>query len=166
MTTVLLNLHNAGLFPLDTMILSMGIFFGGIGQIIAGIMEWRKNNVFGATAFTSFGAFWLVLVGLLVLPTMGWGEVPSTTAMVSFLVLWGIFTTVMFYGTLKIGRSLQVVFGSLAALFFLLAIGDATGSTLVTRIAGLEGIFCGGSAIYTALGHVLNEVYGRTVLPL
>ena len=68
MTTVLLNLHNAGCFGLDTMILGMGIFYGGIGQVIAGVMEWKKKNTFGTTAFTSYGLFWLTLVALLVLP--------------------------------------------------------------------------------------------------
>jgi len=166
MTTVLLNLHNAGLFPLGTMILAMGIFYGGIAQVLAAIMEFKKNNTFGTTAFGSFGLFWFTLAFLLIFPTMGWGSAPTTAAMVSYLVMWGIFTSVMFIGTLKLNRALQVVFFSLAVLFFLLAIGDATGSTVVTRIAGIEGIFCGSSAIYAALAQVLNSVYGRTVVPL
>ena len=61
MTTVLLNIHNAGYYELNTMILSMGIFYGGIAQIFAGLMEWKKNNTFGTTAFTSYGLFWLTL---------------------------------------------------------------------------------------------------------
>jgi len=166
MTTVLLNLHNAGFYSLGTMILAMGIFYGGIAQVIAGIMEWKKNNTFGTTAFGSFGLFWFSLVFLLVMPAMGWGKAPETSAMVAYLVMWGIFTSVMFIGTLKLNRALQVVFASLAILFFLLAIGDATGSVVVTRIAGIEGIFCGLSAIYAALAQVLNSVYGRTVAPL
>ena len=166
MTTVLLNLHNAGLFPLGTMILAMGIFYGGIAQVLAAIMEFKKNNTFGTTAFGSFGLFWFTLAFLLIFPVMGWGDAPTTAAMVSYLVMWGIFTSVMFIGTLKLNRALQVVFFSLAVLFFLLAIGDATGSTVVTRIAGIEGIFCGSSAIYAALAQVLNSVYGRTVVPL
>ncbi len=71
MTTVLLNLHNAGFYGLGSMILAMGIFYGGLAQIIAGIMEWKKANTFAATAFTSYGVFWLTLVALLVLPEMG-----------------------------------------------------------------------------------------------
>jgi len=71
MTTVLLNLHNAGFFALGSMILAMGIFYGGLAQVIAGIEEWKKNNTFGATAFTSYGMFWLTLVALLVLPKLG-----------------------------------------------------------------------------------------------
>ena len=166
MTTVLLNLHNAGLFPIGTMILAMGIFYGGLAQLIAGIMEWKKGNTFGTTAFMSFGVFWLTLVALLVMPEMGWGSAPETSAMVAYLLIWGIFTAVMFIGTLKINRALQFIFGSLALLFFLLALGDATGNVIIKQIAGYEGIICGLSAIYTALAQVLNEVYGKTIAPV
>ncbi len=166
MTTVLLNLHNAGFFPLDAMILGMGIFYGGLGQIIVGIMEWKKNNTFGATAFTSYGLFWLSLVALIILPKTGFGNAPTAAAMTSYLVMWGLFTAVLFIGTLKLNRALQVVFASLTILFFLLAIGDATENHFIKTLAGYEGIFCGLSAIYTGLAQVLNEVYGRTVAPL
>ncbi len=166
MTTVLLNLHNAGLFSLDTMILAMGIFYGGMAQIIAGIMEWKKKNTFGTTAFTSYGLFWLTLVALLVLPKMGWGEGPSKGAMAAYLFMWGLFTCLMFVGTLKLNRALQFVFASLTILFWLLALADATDTVAITRAAGVEGIICGLSAIYTGLGQVLNEIYNRTVFPL
>ncbi|MCJ7769381.1 MAG: acetate uptake transporter [Dehalococcoidales bacterium] len=166
MTTVLLNLHNAGFFTLGTMILGVGIFYGGIAQIIAGIMEWKKKNTFATTAFISYGAFWLSLVALLILPELGLGAAPTNTAMASYLFLWGLFTAVMYIGTLKLNRALQIIFGSLTILFVLLAIGDITGSTVIKHIAGYEGIFCGFSAIYTGLAQVLNELYGRTVLPL
>jgi succinate-acetate transporter protein len=166
MTTVLLNLHNAGFFKLGTMILAMGIFYGGIAQIIAGIMEWKKNNTFGTTAFTSYGLFWLSLVWLIVAPKLGLGDVNESSAMAAYLFMWGLFTAVMFLGTLKLNKALQFVFGTLALLFFLLAYGDYTGSAAIKHIAGYEGIICGLSAIYTALAQVLNEVYGRTVAPL
>jgi uncharacterized protein len=166
MTTVLLNLHNAGFFALGSMILAMGIFYGGLAQIIAGIQEWKKNNTFGATAFTSYGVFWLTLVALLILPKMGLADATSKEAMAAYLFMWGLFTTVMFIGTLKANRALQFVFGSLAVLFFLLALGDLTGNGTITMIAGYEGIICGLSAIYAALAQVLNEMYKRTVAPL
>lgn len=166
MTTVLLNLHNAGAFALGTMILAMGIFYGGLAQIIAGIMEWKKRNTFGTTAFTSYGLFWLSLVGLLALPDLGIGEAASTDAMVAYLFMWGLFTAVMFFGTLKASRALQFVFASLAILFFLLAAADATGNATLGTIAGIEGTICGLSAIYTALGEVLNEAHGKVVVPL
>jgi uncharacterized protein len=166
MTTVLLNIHNAGIFPIDSMILAMGIFYGGIGQVIAGIMEWKKNNTFGTTAFTSYGLFWLTLVALLVLPKLGLAEPSPKLAMGFYLLMWGIFTFVMFFGTLKLNRALQFVFLSLTILFFLLAIRDFADNALIGTIAGWEGIICGASAIYTGLAQVLNELYGRVVLPI
>jgi hypothetical protein len=166
MTTVLLNLHNAGAYELDTMILGMGLFFGGLAQLFAGVMEWKKGNTFGTTAFTSYGFFWLSLVALLVMPTAGWGSAPENPAMVAYLFLWGLFTAIMFIATLKLNRALQFVFASLALLFFLLALGDLTGSASIKFIAGVEGIVCGASAMYTGLSQVLNEVFGRTVAPL
>jgi succinate-acetate transporter protein len=166
MTTVLLNLHNAGFFKFGTMILAMGIFYGGIAQIIAGLMEWKKNNTFGTTAFTSYGLFWLSLVWLIVAQKLGLGDVNETSAMAAYLFMWGLFTAVMFIGTLKLNKALQFVFGTLALLFFLLAVGDYAGSITIKLIAGYEGIVCGLSAMYAGLAQVLNEVYGKTVAPL
>jgi hypothetical protein len=167
MTTVLLNLHNAGFIALDTMILSMGIFYGGLAQIIAGIMEWKKGNTFAATAFTSYGMFWLSLVALIALPHAGLGlTAPSGYSVPAYLVAWGVFTLVLFIGTLRLNRALQVVFATLTILFFMLAAGDALGSATIGRAAGWVGLLCGASAIYTGLAQVLNEVYGKTVWPL
>jgi uncharacterized protein len=167
MTTVLLNLHNAGFFELNSMILAMGICYGGIAQIIAGVMEWRKNNTFAATAFLSYGLFWLSLVTLIVLAKLQLGAPTSDTAMAAYLAMWGIFTAVMFFGTLRLNRALQVVFASLTILFFLLAFGDLTGASATFKQAtGYEGIFCGFSAIYTGLAQILNELWGKIVLPL
>ncbi|MGA2092280.1 MAG: acetate uptake transporter [Sedimentisphaerales bacterium] len=166
MTTVLLNLHNAGLFGLGSMILAMGIFYGGFAQIIAGIMEWKKGNTFGTTAFTSYGLFWLTLVWLIVAPKLGIADATTKDAMAAYFIIWGLFTFVMFIGTLKLNKALQVVFLSLAILFWLLAARDLSGNATIGLIAGYEGIFCGFSAIYAGLAQVLNECYGRTVWPL
>jgi uncharacterized protein len=166
MTTVLLNLHNAGLFPLGAMILAMGIFYGGLAQVIAGAMEWKKGNTFGTLAFSSYGFFWLTLAALIVMPNLGWAEKPAEGAMIAYLILWGVFTGGLFIGTLRLNRALQVVFATLTILFFLLALGDATGNATLKTFTGVEGIVCGASAMYTGLAQVLNEVYGRTVLPL
>ena len=166
MTTVLLNVHNAGLIEMSSMILAMGIFYGGIAQVIAGAMEWKKGNTFGLVAFSSYGLFWLTLVGLIVMPKLGWIGAASRTGMVYYLVMWGLFTLLMFFGTIKLSKALQVVFGTLTVLFVLLAIAAGTGSDAMEMFAGYEGILCGASAIYTGIGIVLNEVYSRPVLPL
>ena len=165
-TTVLLNLANSGLYPLDTMILAMGIFYGGLAQVLAGIMEWKKGNTFGTTAFTSYGFFWLSFAALLILPKLGAGAAPVAPAIVAYLLMWGVFTLVMFIATLRLNRALQAVFLTLTVLFVLLALGDLTGSAFIKTIAGLEGIVCGLIAVYAGLAQVLNEVYGRVVAPL
>jgi succinate-acetate transporter protein len=167
MTTVLLNLHNAGVYGLNSMILAMGICYGGLAQIIAGIMEWKKGNTFATTAFISYGLFWLSLVALIVLAKLGLGAASDETAMAAYLAMWGLFTAVMFLGTLRLNRALQFVFLSLAVLFFLLAIGDYTGASAgFKHFTGYEGIICGFSAIYTGLAQILNELFGKIVWPL
>jgi len=166
MTTVLLNLSNAGVFEMNAMILGMGIFFGGAAQILAGLMEWQKGNTFGTTAFTSYGFFWLSLIALLVFPKLGIYAAPDLTAMGWYLLIWGILTLFLFIGTFRLNRALQVVFGLTTILFFMLAISDFTGNADLKILAGYEGILCGIAAIYTALAQVLDEVYGFTLLPL
>jgi succinate-acetate transporter protein len=166
MTTVLLNIHNAGFFEMNSMILAMGIFYGGLAQVIAGIIEAKKDNTFGLTAFTSYGFFWLSLVALIVMPKLGWVEATSKGAMAAYLSVWGIFTLLLFFGTLRLNKALQFVFGSLVVLFGLLVAGDITGNKSITQLAGYEGIICGASAIYTGIAQVLNEVYGKVVWPV
>src|SRR5665647_425143 len=166
MITLILSLMNAGLFGLSSMVLAVAIFCGGLGPIVAGIMEGKKNNTFGLAAFLIFGFFYLTLVVLLILPKMGLADATSSTALAAYFVMWGIFTLVMFIGALKATRALQVVLGLLAVTFFLLAIGDITGSATVTQVAGYVGIITGFAAIYAGLAEVLNEVYNKTVAPL
>lgn len=166
MTTVLLNFHNAGFFEINSMILAMGIFYGGTAQVIAGILESKKNNTFGMTAFISYGFFWLTLVGLIVMPKLGWIAPASKPAMAAYLAMWGLFTALLFIGTLNLNRALQFVFATLTILFFLLAAGDATGNESITRIAGYEGLICGFAAIYTGAATLLNDVYGRVFWPV
>lgn len=167
MTTVLLNLHNAGFYPLDSMILAMGFAYGGIAQVIVGVMEFKKGNTFGTVAFISYGLFWWSLVVLLLLPNTSLGvEIPTITALAAYFFIWGLFTLVMFFGTLKTNRLLQTVFLSLAILFFLLTARELTGNALLATLAGYEGIVCGLSAVYLGLAEVLNEASGKVVLPI
>jgi uncharacterized protein len=177
MTTVLLNLHNAGFYEMNSMILAMGIFYGGSAQVIAGCMEWKKGNTFATTAFISYGMFWLTLVALILLPKVGSATAPGALtpliagpagpAFGSYLAIWGLFTAVLFVGTLRLSRALQVIFGTLTVLFFLLALGKFSDmGEGFEHVTGYEGIVCGLSAMYAGLAQVLNEVYGKTVLPL
>jgi hypothetical protein len=135
---------------------------------MGGIMEYRKGKTFGTAAFCSYGLFWWSMVSLIVMPSVTFFQVetPLKTAMAAYFFMWGLFTAVMFVGTLKANRVLQFVFASLAILFFLLTIRDLTGSTEVGTFLGYEGVICGLSAVYLALAEVLNEVHGKTVLPI
>ncbi len=166
LTTILLNLTNAGLIPLTSVIMGMGLFVGGLAQLFAGMFEWKKNNTFGTVAFTAYGAFWICLVAIWLLPKTGLVAPADEISMGYFLSVWGIFSFGMFIGTFKLNRALQIVFGSLVLLFALLAIADFSGNHSIKILAGYEGIFCGLSALYTALAQILNEIYGKEILPI
>jgi len=174
LTTVLLNLHNAGFFPLDTMILAMGLAYGGLAQVMVGAMEFKKGNTFGTVAFTSYGLFWWSLVALLVLPSFSFVGIsaPTDAALAAYFFMWGLFTFGMFFGTLKKNRALQFVFLSLTILFFLLMVRELTanavlfGNVTINTVLGYEGVICGLSAVYLAIAEVLNETYERTILPI
>jgi hypothetical protein len=181
MTTVLAQfVHNVRLGSVDGMILGMALAYGGLAQVIAGIMEYKKGNTFGTVAFTSYGLFWWSYAFLNLLPQsyLFWGYgLPSSESLAAYFFMWGLFTLMMFFGTLKKNRAIQFVFMSLAILFFLLAAKSAllaytsmtaTDETiqLFTRVIGIEGIICGLSAFYLALAEVLNEEHGKTVLPI
>ena len=175
LTTVLLNLHNAGLFGLDTMILAMGLAYGGLAQVIVGIMEFKRGNTFGTVAFSSYGLFWWSLVLLLVLPNnalFSGFSAPTETAMAAYFFMWGLFTFAMFFGTLKANRALQFVFMSLTILFFMLTIRELTGNPTLfgtftfNNLTGIEGVICGLSAVYLGFAEVLNEAHKKTVLPI
>lgn len=165
MTTCLLNLHNAGIIPLSIVIVAMGFALGGAAQIIAGIMEFKKNNTFGATAFTAYGFFWWSLILIWCNPFASI-EAADAISMGYYLGLWFIFTGFMFIATLKHNRASQVVFGSLTLLFFLLSYANFKESEIFHTVAGYVGIFCGASAIYNAMAQIINQEFGKTILPL
>ena len=165
-TTVLLNFANAGFYSVNSIVLAMGIFYGGLAQVVAGAMEWKKGNVFGMTAFASYGFFWLSFAFIFLLQSMNLAAAADSTALGTYLFMWGLFTLLMFFGTLKMNGALMVVFGTLFVLFFLLAAGAWSGNSTITIAAGYEGILCGLSAMYTSVAIVLNDVYKRQVLPV
>jgi len=164
MTTVLLNLHNADIIPLSVVIVAMGFALGGAAQIIAGVLEFKKNNLFGATAFTAYGFFWWSLIFIWCNPFANAAADPISMGF--YLLLWGIFTLFMSIGSLKHNHATKVVFFSLTVLFFLLSISDFTGVSIIHTVAGFVGIFCGSTAIYASLAQIVNSEFGKTILPL
>ncbi len=166
LTTLVLNAFNAGLVDKasEGLVWPLGIFFGGLAQFAAGMWEAKKNNTFGFTAFSSFGAFWMFLALTKILQNTGTIEQVQPEGSSLFLVSWGLFTAYMTVATLKISRAVQAVFVTLTILFFLLAIGahDETWE----KIAGWEGMICAGTALYASFAIVVNETWGRQVLPV
>lgn len=166
MTTVLLNLHNAGVIEMSVMILAMGLAMGGLAQFIAGLMEFKAGNTFGATAFTSYGLFWWSLVIILVNPPILAAEAADGISLGFYMLLWCIFTLFMFIGTIKANHATQIVFFTLMLLFLLLAIENFTGAHIVGIIAGIEGIVCGASAIYTAVAGIVDGEFNKPIMPV
>lgn len=164
MTTILLNLHNASIIPLSIVIIAMGMALGGLAQIIAGIFEFKNGNTFAGTAFTAYGTFWWSLVAIWMFAPAGLEA--DAISMGYYLSLWGIFTGFMYIGTLTHNKATQVVFLSLTVLFALLAIGDFTGIQFIKTLAGYEGLFCGASAFYSAVGQIVNGEHGKSIFPL
>ena len=166
LTTLILNIVNADLVAKGSigMVLPVGLFYGGLAQLLAGMWEMKKNNTFGVTAFSSFAAFWMALAIIVILEdTKVIVPVPKG-GMSVFLGAWGLFAAYLTICTLKISRALLVVFASLTILFALLAWGQHNETVL--KVAGWEGIFCALSALYTSAAHIINETWGRDLLPL
>ena len=162
MTTVLLSLHNADVLVLDGVTLAMGIFVGGLAQVLAGIMEYKNGNTFGTVAFTLYGMFWLTFVATHagIEGMSGSGETLGT-----WLLLWGILTLFLFIGTLKGRKSLMFVFATLTVTFFLLSAGNLGSVDGLVMAGGAVGVVCGLAAMYTAFAEVLAEQHGREILP-
>lgn len=167
MTTVLLSLANAGVYSLGTMVLAMAVFFGGSAQVIVAIMSFRRKNSFAVTAFGGYGFLWLTFAFLL-LAQQGhwWPTANSGTAMGWYLFVWAIFTFGLLIGSLLAPRFLSLVLALTLVLLLLLALSSWTGSSALGQIGGWEGILTGASAIYLAFAFLLNEMYGRTILPV
>ena len=165
-TTILLSLHNAGITELSMVILAVAVCLGGFAQVIAGIFEMAFKNTFGAAAFVSFGFFWISLAMIWLLPTIGPVQAVDPISMGFYLLIFGCFTSFMFISSLKHGKILQVLFGVVSVLFFLLAIADFTGTAILTIIAGYLGILLGAAAMYASVGMVINNDWEKEIFKL
>jgi succinate-acetate transporter protein len=165
-TTILLSLWNAGIIGLSSPIIAMAIFYGGIAQIIAGLMEWKKNNNFGFLTFVSFGFFWMTFAGVLMLPVLGLAKAPQPTDLAAFLAVWGIVAFGLLICTMKMHRSLQATVLAVFLLIVLLVAAELTESGLLKLAGGIMGIIAGGLALYIGLGQVINEIHNRKIFPV
>ena len=169
LTTVLLSLINAGLLPAggEPVVIPLALAYGGLIQLIAGLLEYRTGNTFGLVAFLSYGAFWWWFALMLLLGDNGLLDLSKAGPTIGIaLVLWGVFTFYMWVATFKLSKALWFVFLTLWVTFFLLGIGAAAGMPALHVLGGYLGIVCGGLAMYTSFGEVTNATFGRSVVPL
>jgi len=166
MTTFLLNVVNSGLISSDNlgMVLPIGIFYGGLAQFAAGMWEFKRGDTFGATCFSSFGAFWMGIALMIILENTGVISPVPREGMAVLFIAWGIFTAYAAIASLKVNKAVTSIFVTLIILFFLLAAGEWNAT--VHKIAGYEGILCALIAWYTAAGILINTLFGKDVVPL
>ena len=168
LTTFLLSLFNAGLLPEagEPVVFSLALFYGGLAQFLAGMWEFRNKNTFGATAFTSYGAFWLAFWGLnqFYLDRIPEGQRPLVVGW--FLIAWGIFTAYMLIASFRVNPAVMLVFLLLTTTFFVLGIGDLLGNMLVRHIGGYVGLATAIAAWYASAADVINDTFGQTILPV
>lgn len=166
MTTILLSIHNAGVTALSSPIIAMAVFYGGLAQLIVGLMEWKKNNTFGMVTFGSFGLFWISFAAILVMPALGLAAAPTTLDLAAFLAVWGVLIIGLFICSLRMHRLLQVTLFTVVLLVVLLVAANLSGIHVVHTLAGIMGIIAGGLALYMGIGTVINEIYGSRVVPV
>jgi succinate-acetate transporter protein len=172
-TTFLLSLFNAGIAPesLEKTVLPLALFYGGLAQLIAGLFEFRKANTFGATAFVSYGAFWIAFAAFVqfaepALKADGATPADIKTATGLFLLGWAIFTLYMFVASLRTNAGLIGVFLTLFLTFACLSIGSLIGASGLATVGGYLGLLSALIAWYTSAAVVTNATWGRSVLPV
>jgi len=163
MATILLSMSKLGYFDLNAVIFAVAFFLGGIAQVFAGLMEYKRNRMFTATVFTFFGMFWILFAAM----NMGYFGTVDTNALVVFYFMLFMLAVVLFLGSLAGGsKAVSITFMALVILLAVLTIATYTGDTVIRQYAGAVGIFTGGGAFYIACAEMLNEQYKRKVLPL
>jgi succinate-acetate transporter protein len=166
LTTFLLSLVNAKVIPAgaEPVVFGVALAYGGIAQFAAGMWEFRKGNTFGATAFTSFGAFWISFWALVTFFAKDLGSAAGS-AVGWYLIAWGIFTTLMFIASVRTSAAVCLVFLLLSATFYFLGFGEWTTQAWVGKTGGWLGIATAGAAWYAALAAVAASTFGRPLLP-
>jgi len=168
MTTFVLSMFNADIVNTagEPVVLGLALAYGGIAQLLAGMWEFRTGNTFGATAFTSFGAFWISYWLLVTLNVADIPEAQAGDAIGLYLWGWAIFTAYMFIASLRTTGAVALVFFLLTITFILLAVGDSGAHENVTKWGGYVGLATAVAAWYASFAAVLNSTFGRTLVPV
>ncbi|MFT3783561.1 MAG: acetate uptake transporter [Nibricoccus sp.] len=162
LTTLVLQFHNVGWMETGPVIW-LGLIFGGLVQLIAGFQEMKTGNNFGYCAFTAYGAFWISLCLMLMGNKFAWFAV-SHEDVGWFLVAWTLFTAILWIGSMRIHGAMATTFTLLLIGFVLLDMGHF-GNPVFNKYAGYELMACALSAWYMMAGIILNDLFGREVLP-
>ena len=163
LTTLVLQFHNLGLIGVGPVIW-LGLIFGGLAQMIAGLQEIKTGNNFGYSAFTSYGAFWIALCLIFMGNKYGWWAT-SKTDVGWFLVAWMLYTMILWVGSWRIHTAMAFTFTTLFIGFALLVVGHF-GDDIYNKIAAYDLILCALGAWYMMAGIILNELYQKTLLPM
>lgn len=155
-TVFLVGLDLTGLLLLDIRIVGVGLFIGGMSQILAGFHEWSRNNAFGSVTFFALGLFWHSLIAMLLLPRSGFGPFPDTSATTSYLFMWGVFSLLLCCAASQTGRRCQATLGLLSGFLMLMALALATGSRPLQIAGGCLGLTCGTLALFTGIDQLLQ----------
>jgi len=172
LTTVVLSAINAGVITagdnaaLLAVVVPLAFAYGGVAQIIAGVLEFKNGNTFGMVAFTSYGLFWWWYALLLWTVGAGWIKPPAGNAVGLTLLLWGVFTLYMWIPTFRASLAIWTVFLFLWITFFLLAGGDLGMGSSWHTAGGWFGLITGVDALYVSFAEVTNATFDRTVVPL
>jgi succinate-acetate transporter protein len=167
LTTFVLSVRNAGLIGGSAVevVVALALAYGGLAQLLAGMWEFKNGNTFGATAFTSYGAFWLSYAAFVWFFAASLKPADAAGALGTYLLAWAIFTFYMWIATLKHARPVMIVFLLLWITFLILAVGEYQSSTTITQIGGYVGILTAVAAWYASAQAVINQAFGRTILP-
>lgn len=166
MTTVLLSFTNATVYDSGTMVLAMAVFFGGLAQVLVALMAYRNGNTFGVTAFGGYGFLWITLGFLTIGADHGWAGENSGRAMGYYLAIWAVFSFGLMIASMVAPRVLTGVLALTVVLLALLSVGNWVDSSTVMKIGGWEGVLTGTAAVYLAFAFIINEAFGRDVLPV
>jgi uncharacterized protein len=171
LTTVVLSCVNAGILPPEAaaVVVPLAFVYGGVAQIIAGILEFKTGNTFGMVAFTSYGLFWWWFAFLKWTIGAGWLKAPPASAVAVTLLMWGIFTFLLWIVTFRLNKAVWSIFLLLWITFLLLAAGDfghTIGSLSCTKIGGYFGLLTGIDALFVAFIEIFNATAGREAIPL
>ncbi len=168
LTTFVLSMFNAGLVDAkgEPIVVGLALAYGGGAQLLAGMWEFRKGNTFGATAFTSYGAFWLSFWAYVAFFAEGVPEANRGSAVGLYLIAWGIFTAYMWVASFRTNAAVNLVFLLLTITFFVLGVGDAAGNDTISKLGGWLGLATAVAAWYASFAGVTNSTFGRTMLPV